>query len=243
MLLAATLSLIVTATDGGARTGTRRVKKAALMKTSRLCAPFRVLEEVLGDADEAPGMDKSSTLFLYVFEGETMAVYDFHKPEWSGTPECRTSAQYVWTVDGEGHDVARFCTWLSGEVMRLRPGDAYFWPLPGEPKPTPAPAPKPPARAVAPKVRAKASATVPPMVDTHRRRVLALQGALDGDRDPIALAELQADLSRLGTDSRSLAELIAREPELPEAVVRERLGRGYEGACAELDRFLRALAP
>lgn len=199
-----------------------------------------MLEELLGEADEDPGMDKSSTLFLHVFGGETIAVFDFHKPEWGGPPECRTNAKYVWTVDGEDHDVAHFCAWLSGEVMKRVPDDAYRWPLEGDPLPTPPAPPKP--RAVAPKVRPKGSQPPAPTLDAHRRRVLALQAALDDGRDPIALTELHADLSRLGADARALAELIAREPELPELVVRERVGRGYENACAELDSLLRALA-
>ncbi|MFZ5445684.1 MAG: hypothetical protein ACOZQL_37170 [Myxococcota bacterium] len=210
------------------------------MKLSRLRAPFHVLEEVLGDADEDPDMDKSSTLFLYVFEGETMAVFDFHKPEWGGPPECRTSRDSVWTVDGEDHDVGRFCTWLSAEVMKRVPGDAYRWPLPGEPAPTPPPPPKPAVRAVAPKVRPREGrAPTPPALDAHRRRVLAFQSALD-DRDALSLSELRADLRRLSAEAQALAALLAQEPELPEAAVRERVGRGFERACAELDSLLRA---
>lgn len=213
------------------------------MEESRLRAPLRILEELLGDADEDPGLDKSSTLFLHWFEGEAISVFDFHKPEWSGTPECRTDPNYVWTVYSEGHDVTGFCRWLSVEVAKRVSGDAeaYRWPLPGDPQPSPPPPPKPAPKAIAPKLRARAAQAPPPALDAHRKRVLALQGALD-DSDAFAIAELEADLSRLGVDAQKLAELIARQPELPEAEVRERIGRGYPGACAEIDRLLRSLS-
>jgi hypothetical protein len=44
------------------------------MNDSRLRAPFRVLEELLGDADEDSGDDKTSTQFVYAFEGEEFAA-------------------------------------------------------------------------------------------------------------------------------------------------------------------------
>jgi len=213
------------------------------MVDSRIRAPVRVLEEVLGEPDSDPGMDKSSTLFVHAFEGEEIAVFDFHKPEWNGRPECLTDPTYTWSVDGDGHDVARFCAWLSGEVMKRVPHDVielYRWPLPGDPLPTPPAPPRPPPKAVPPKVRVRSTQAALPPIDAHRRRTAALQAALDAE-EPIAIAELRSDLGRLSIDAQTLATLLAAEPELSEAEVRERLGRKYESACGELDALLRAL--
>lgn len=58
------------------------------MNTARLRAPFRVLVEVLGEPQSGDsGFDKSSTQFLWNWEDETVAVFDFHKPEWGEHPE------------------------------------------------------------------------------------------------------------------------------------------------------------
>jgi hypothetical protein len=215
------------------------------MLGSRIRSPLHVLEEVLGEPDSDPGMDKSSTLFVHAFEGEELAVFDFHKPEWGGPPECLTDPRYVWSVDGDGHDVSRFCAWLSAEVMRRVPREVvelYRWPLPGDPLPTPPAPPTLPPRAHPPKVRTRGNpaAPPPPPLDAHRRRTAALQGALEKN-DPIALAELRSDLRRLSADGQALAALIAAEPELSEPEVRERLGGAFERACGELDALLRAL--
>src|SRR3990167_1803507 len=125
------------------------------MQDSRIRAPIRVLEEVMGEPASEPGSDKTSTQFIYAFEGEEIAVFDWHKPEWGDRPECLIDPQYVWRVDGDGHEVSRFCAWLSGEVMkRVSPDlvDLYRWPLPGDPQPTPPAPTRPPPRPVPPKI-------------------------------------------------------------------------------------------
>ncbi len=213
------------------------------MHHAKLRAPHRVLEELLGSPLDHEVSDKSSTAFVGLFEGEEFVVTDFHKPEWGNAPECRTDPAYVWDVFDDERDVAPFCAWLSGEVMKRVPAaqaEAYRWPLPGEPRPTP-PAPARPApRAVPPKVRARVPKAAPVPIDAHRRRVLALQAALDAT-EPEALAELRADLARLGPDAQALAESMARQPERTEAELRESLGRAFDPACRALDALLRDL--
>jgi hypothetical protein len=214
------------------------------MHRSRLRAPLRVLEEVLGEPDP-DGADKSSTVFEYVFEGETLVVSDVHHAEWGGVPECQTDPAYAWHVDGDSHDVSRFCRWLCAEVQRGVPPElaqTYRWPLPGDPEPTPPTPPKPPPRAVAPKVRARNAVVTPPPppLEPHRRRIAAVQLAFENP-DPVAMAELRADLRRRSPDAQALAELLAAEPELSEDDTRTRIGVGFERARDELDALLRAL--
>jgi hypothetical protein len=92
--------------------------KSRVMRDSRIRAPIQILEELLGEPDSDPG-DKSSTSFVHAFDGEEIVDFDFHKPEWNGHPECVTDRKYVWSV--EGRDAARFCQWLSNEVVKRVP--------------------------------------------------------------------------------------------------------------------------
>src|SRR4051794_39581050 len=86
------------------------------MDYARIRAPFSILRELLGEPDDQHGMEKTSTCFVYAFEGRDVCVYDFHKEEWGNRPPCRTDSRYVWTVDGK--DVDGFCRWLSAEVVK-----------------------------------------------------------------------------------------------------------------------------
>jgi hypothetical protein len=198
-----------------------------------------VLVEVLGEPQsDDSGLDKSSTHFLWNWEDETVSVFDFHKPEWGEPPECLTDVKYVWSVEADGADVAPFCAWLSGEVMKRLPdaGDVYAWPLPGDPFPTPVRAHRPPVRAVPPLVRQrKQQASLPPL-EAHRRRVLTLQDLLEGATSD---SDLSLEFAKLSGSAQSLVQLIAREPELDEPALRERFGPSFDTARAELDAFLK----
>jgi hypothetical protein len=92
------------------------------MNDSRLRAPYAILCELLGEPDPEHGMDKVSTCFAFVFEGQDVFVHDFHKEEWGEDPACLTDLRHVWSVFGD-QDVDRFCRWLSREV-KLRMASA-----------------------------------------------------------------------------------------------------------------------
>lgn len=82
----------------------------------RLRAPYAVLRELFGEADEDSQMDKTSTCFVVQHAGHDITLYDFHKDEWEETPRCRTDPHYVWCVSSDA-PIEPFCRWAAAQIQ------------------------------------------------------------------------------------------------------------------------------
>jgi hypothetical protein len=92
-----------------------------MLDYSRLRAPYSVLRALLGAPDPDHGMDKTSTVFNYNFEGRDVLLCDRHRDDYGEEPDCLTNPRYEWIVSGT--DIEPFCRWLSTEVIvRTRSG-------------------------------------------------------------------------------------------------------------------------